>query len=155
MAVRFLVGLIITSRTRSLAELATLLGQEPQSGSHDKGDPRGLSGSGSVWSDTVWRQDASDSSATWREQCSDLLRQIPAKATELLDISSDDSSIYLDIAVFSSDAYASIVVPHALIAELSAARVKLEVTVYPVQEEDDNYADEPGHDDALPPSGKR
>ena len=43
MGTSFEASLIVTSRTLSLSELSSLLGREPESGSHGMGSPRGLS----------------------------------------------------------------------------------------------------------------
>lgn len=113
MAATFDVGLIVTSRRLSLMELATRLGRKPQTGSHDKGEPRGLKRSGLVWTCTVWRENVRDADASVYQQCSQLLRDMPPACAELLAAEPDDISVTLHVAVFYESAYCNFVAPRS------------------------------------------
>ena len=125
--IRYRVG--STSRKLTLLELAERLERTPQSGSHDKGTPRGLGGE--TWEQTVWRENASDANATWCEQALQLLRDMPSGWGGLFAAERDDVSISIDVAVFCVEAYWSLHLPTNLIDLLSAMGVGFDVTIYP------------------------
>ncbi len=133
-------AVVVTSCTLSLPELTARLGREPQSGSgsHNRGDQRGLPGQGLTWDRTIWRENAQDDKAPLYEQCSQLLQDMPPKCVELLLAEPNDIAVSLDIVVFYESAYVSFVLPSRLIRELCAKGIDVEVTVYPV----DNAYDE-------------
>lgn len=133
MAATFDVGLKVTSRRLSLVELAARLGQEPGSGSHDKGD---LRIDGSPWTVTVWRANARDAGVPLLTQCLQVLRDMPRECVELLAGEPEEVSVSLDVAAFYEGAYFNIVLPSGLIRELSSKGVDLEMTVYPAGSED-------------------
>jgi hypothetical protein len=135
MASDFNVGLLMISRKLSLAELTVKLGQEPQSGSHDKDTPRSVVRQNVTWPCTVWRANASDPDACWHEQCLQLLRDMPQKCVELVAMEPNDISVLLSVAAFYRSAYFDLVLPSTLIGELCRRKVDFEITAYPTCDE--------------------
>ncbi len=135
MANRCSVGLVFESAELSLSELSAILGREPPSGSHEKGEPRGLPGRGLAWERSQWREDAPDANAPLLVQCESLLAGLPAGWMKLHHSSSEDVSAWLDIAVFFTSAYFSVTLPRSLLGEINARGVDLEITGYPCSEE--------------------
>jgi hypothetical protein len=131
MATTFEASLKVTSRTLSLAELTAGLGRGPQSGSHEKGSPRGLSGSGLTWEYSVWRQNAPDADAPLETQCLTLLQEIVPKYKELLVAAPGDISVWLALVAYYEGAYFSLILPRNFVAELAKAGIDIEITCYP------------------------
>jgi hypothetical protein len=131
MGTTFEASIIVTSSTWSLAELTSLLGREPQSGSHEMGSPRGLSRWGLTYERTVWRQNAPEADAPWETQCQTLLREVAPKCKELLAAAPGDVSVWLAVAAYYEGAYFSLVLPRNLVTELAEAGLDIEITGYP------------------------
>jgi hypothetical protein len=129
---QFDLSLIVCSGRLSLLDVATRLRREPEAGSHDKGDPRGLPASGMRWDVTVWRQNARNPDSALAEQCSQLLADMPPGCAELVAAEQDDISVYLDIAVYFNTAYLALTLPRTVIRNLAEQAIALEITGYPV-----------------------
>lgn len=145
MAKNFDVSLLIRSRKLSLSELSSRLEREPQSGSHDKGSPRGSV----TWEYTFWRENACDADSSLYAQCSQLLRDIPPKCIELLVAEPDDISVWLDVALFYEGAYCEFDLPRKLIGELFASGVDFSITAYPCSADDSDLDDRKGNEPVL------
>jgi len=135
MVATFEVGLIVTSRSLSLMELARPLGQEPAAGSHNKGDARI---DGSRWETTVLWLNTRAAGAGLLAQCLQVLGDMPPKCAELAGGKADDLCVSLDVAAFYEGAYFNVVLPSDLIRELASKGVDVEITVYPVVSQEDS-----------------
>ena len=122
------ISLVVESHSLSLMELSKRLEREPDSGSHNKGDPRAKD---KVWGSTIWRENTFDASLSWCEQCFHLLQKLPPKCKDLLATALDDISIFLDIAVFYESECLSFNMPKRLIDKLSENNVGINITIYP------------------------
>ena len=128
---QFDVGLVVTSKSLSLSDLARRLGRQPQAGSHGKGTPRTY---GTPWAYSVWRENSLDGSASLEEQCLQLVEAIPRACRGLVESNPEDVSVFLDIAVYFETAYASIKLRSKFLAKLATIGIDIDITAYPAGE---------------------
>jgi hypothetical protein len=131
MGKEFDASLVITSKSLSLIELATLLERQPQSGSHDKGAPHSR---GNTWGITIWRENARDQGASLEAQCLQLLGDMPSKCADLLADKSN-FSVKIDVAVYHDSVNCSVPIPANVIEALAARGIAIEIVTYPCRED--------------------
>lgn len=127
------VSLLVTTASLDLSTLSKRLGCEHSSGSHDKGAPRAV---GRLPFDrTIWRLDSSaPSSAPLTKHCETISTKLSAKDVLHPGRLPQDAKIYLDIAVFFSNASCTVNIPVECLDFAKSYNAEIEVSCYPSEQ---------------------
>jgi|SRR5579864_9174449 len=126
-------GVVITSATMSLGELASMIGRPPQAGSHDK-DERHRSGS--TWGQTIWREDAQDLTGSLPSQVLQLVRDVGPKCVDAVNNGGGDFQAALNVVLFFDTYTVELSLPHELIEAMALHKLALSFSAYPTSERD-------------------
>lgn len=127
------VSLLITTALLDLSTLSMRLGCEHSPGSHNKGVPR--TGAQQPFDRTIWRLDSSaPSSAPLTEHCESIASKLSATRLRDLGWLPPDAKIYVDIAVFFSDASCTVSIPSECIDLAKDYGAEIEVSCYPSEQ---------------------
>lgn len=124
------VSLVITTSSLSLSDLSSKIRLSHTGGSHDRGSPR--PGGKGLWDTTVWRLDSAEPPpAHVNEHCQNIASQLPPQALFQPGILPGDAKLYLDIAVFFSDAMYTLNLPSECLEVAKSYKAEIQVTCYP------------------------
>jgi hypothetical protein len=129
------VSLLVTTASLDLLGLSKRLECAHSPGSHDKGAPRAAGRQ--PFDKTIWRVDSSaPSSAPLTKHCETISAKL--SATELLQPGRlpQDAKIYLDIAVFFSEASCTINIPVECVDFAKSYNAEIEVSCYPSSQDE-------------------
>lgn len=127
------VSLLVTTASLDLSALSKRLGCEYSPGSHDKGAPRAAGRQ--PFDRTIWRLDSSASnSASLTKHCESISSKLPAEEFRQPGRLPQDAKIYLDIAVFFSDASCTVNIPTGCIDFVKSYNAEIEVSCYPSEQ---------------------
>jgi hypothetical protein len=123
---RFKVSLDIVSDSLTLSELAAKLGIEPSSGSHSKGDPRGVG----EFRSTEWKLFSMlPDTADLEEHIKAIAVLFPPEA--LVNVLPEGCKVFMDIGVFFDGWNCVVLISREMRLIINAYNAEIELNCYP------------------------